>query len=88
MGENRFSVAYRPPTRRCTCRTWSGPRSTSRAVQNLYFNISHLLASDVVGDYDRSLEAMDYPGFFVDATAYTLDNGYFPRQGFSAQLTL
>ena len=87
MGENRFNVAYLSTTQEVYLSNmeWSS-FDIKGGFQNLYFNISHLLASDVVGDYDRSLEAMDYPGFFVDATAYTLDNGYFPRQGFSAQL--
>ena len=64
---------------------WSG-LDVQGGFRNMYFNIAHLLASDVIGDYDRSLWSADYPGVFIDATGYTLDNGYFPRQGFSANV--
>ena len=39
-----------------------------------------------MGDYGRARWRIDYPGVFIDGTAYTLDDGYFPRQGFSAHL--
>ena len=87
MGENRFNVAYLSSTQEVYASNmeWSN-FDVKGGLQNTFFNISHLLASDVIGDYDRSLWRMDYPGVFVDATAYTLDDGYFPRQGFSAHL--
>ena len=87
MGENRFNVAYLSTTQQVYASNmeWS-MFDVKGGFQNLYFNIAHLLASDVIGAYDRSLDAMDYPGLFVDATAYSLDDGYFPKQGFSAHL--
>ena len=87
MGENRFNVGYLSTRQEVYASNmeWSN-FDVKGGVQNTFFNIAHLLASDVVGDYDRSLWKMDYPGVFVDATAYTLDDGYFPRQGFSAHL--
>ena len=87
MGENRFNVAYLSTTQEVYASNmeWS-MFDIKGGFRNLYFNIAHLLASDVIGDYDRSLDAMDYPGLFVDATAYSLDDGYFPKQGFSAHL--
>ena len=87
MGLNRFNVAYLSTTQEVYASNmeWSA-FDVKGGFQNLYFNIAHLLASDVIGDYARSLDAMDYPGFFVDGTAYTLDNGYFPQRGFSAHL--
>ena len=87
MGENRYNVAYLSTKQEVYASNmeWSY-FDVKGGLQNTYFNIAHLLSSDVVGDYDRSLWKMDYPGVFIDATAYTLDDGYFPRQGFSAHL--
>ena len=87
MGTNRFNVAYLSTTQEIYASNmeWSG-LDIKGGLRNMYFNIAHLLASDVIGDYDRSLWNADYPGVFVDATAYTLDDGYFPRQGFSANI--
>ena len=87
MGLNRFNVAYFSTTQEVYASNmeWSA-FDVKGGFQNLYFNIAHLLASDVIGDYARSLDAMDYPGLFVDGTAYTLDDGYFPQRGFSAHL--
>ena len=87
MGENRYNVGYLSTKQEVYASNmeWSN-FDVKGGLQNTFFNIAHLLASDVVGDYDRSLWKMDYPGVFVDATAYTLDDGYFPRQGFSAHL--
>ena len=87
MGTNRFNVAYLSSTQEVYASNmeWSN-FDVQGGLRNTYFNIAHLLASDVIGDYDRSLWKMDYPGVFIDATAYTLDDGYFPRQGFSANL--
>ena len=87
MGENRFNVAYLSTRQEVYLSNmeWSN-FDVKGGIQNTFFNIVHLLASDVIGDYDRSLWKTDYPGVFVDATSYTLDDGYFPRQGISAHL--
>ncbi len=87
MGENRFNVAYLSTAQEVYASNmeWSA-FDVQGGFRNMFYSIAHLLASDVIGDYDRSLWKMDYPGVFVDGTAYTLDNGYFPRQGFSAHL--
>jgi len=87
MGENRFNVAYLSTTQEIygSNMNWSG-FDVKCGLRNTFYNIYHLLASDVIGDYDRSLWKADYPGVFVDGTAYTLDDGYFPRQGFSANV--
>ena len=87
MGTNHFNVGYLSSTQEIYASNmeWSG-LDVKGGLQNMYFNIAHLLASDVIGDYERSLWKSDYPGVFIDATAYTLDHGYFPRQGFSANI--
>lgn len=87
MGENRFNVAYLSTAQEVYASNmeWSA-FDVQGGFRNTFYSIAHLLASDVIGDYDRSLWKMDYPGVFVDGTAYTLDDGYFPRQGFSAHL--
>jgi len=87
MGQNRFNVAYLSTAQEVYASNleWSS-FDIQGGLRNMYFNISHLLASDVIGDYDRSLWSADYPGVFVDATAYTLDDGYFPREGVSVNL--
>ena len=87
MGQNRFNAAYLSTTQEVYASNmeWSA-FDVKGGLRNMYFNIAHLLASDVIGDYDRSLWSADYPGVFVDAKAYTLEDGYFPHQGFSAHL--
>lgn len=87
MGENRFNVAYLSSAQEVYASNmeWSN-FDVKGGFRNYFYKISHLLTSDLIGDYDRSLWAADYPGVFIDGTAYTLDNGYFPRQGFSAHL--
>ena len=87
MGQNRFNVAYLSTAQEVYASNleWSS-FDIQGGLRNMYFNISHLLASDVIGDYDRSLWSADYPGVFVDATAYTLDDGYFPHRGFAMNL--
>ena len=87
MGTNRFNVGYLSFAQEVYASNmeWSG-LDIKGGLRNMYFNIAHLLASDVIGDYDRSLWSSDYPGLFIDATAYTLDDGNFPREGFSANM--
>ena len=87
MGENKFTIAYLSMAQEVFASNmeWSS-FDVKGGLRNLYYNISHLLASDVIGDYDRTLWKADYPGLFIDGTAYTLDDGDFPRQGFSAHL--
>lgn len=87
LGENRFNFAYLSTTQEIYASNmeWS-IFDVKGGLKNTFYDVKRLLASDVIGDYDRSIRAMDYPGFFVDGTACTLDNGYFPREGFSAHL--
>ena len=87
MGTNRFNVAYLSTTQEIYASNmeWSS-FDVKGGLKNMYYNIAHLLTSDIIGDYDRNLWQADYPGVFVDATAYTLDDGYFPQQGFSANI--
>ena len=87
MGDNRFNVAYLSTTQELylSKMAWSH-WDIKGGLENTFFTIRRLLASDVVGDYDRSLWKMDYPGVFVDMTAYTLDDGYFPHTGFAMHL--
>ena len=42
-----------------------------------------MLSNNVVGDYSLEETHMDFPGAFVDGRIETMDNGYFPTQGFS-----
>ena len=87
MGDNRFNVAYLSTTQELYLSKmgWSN-LDIKGGVENTFFTIRRLLASDVEGDYDRSLWKMDYPGAFLDMTAYTLDDGYFPHTGFASHL--
>ena len=87
MGENRFNVSYLSSAQEVYASNmeWSN-FDVMVGFRNLFYNISNLLASDVIGDYERSMFKADYPGVFIDGTAYTLDDGDFPRQGFSAHL--
>ena len=87
MGQNKFNVAYLSSAQELYASNmeWSN-FDIQGGFRNFCYSISHLLTSDVIGDYDRSLWKADYPGIFIDGTAYTLDNGYFPREGVSAHL--
>ena len=87
MGQNKFNVAYLSSAQEIYASNmeWSN-FDIQGGFRNFCYSISHLLTSDVIGDYDRSLWKADYPGIFIDGTAYTLDNGYFPREGVSAHL--
>ena len=87
MGDNRYNVAYLSTKQEVYLSNmeWSH-FDIKGGLENTFFNISRLLTNDVEGDYESSIGKMDYPGVFLDATAYTLDDGYFPRQGFSAHL--
>ncbi|MBQ3765752.1 MAG: patatin-like phospholipase family protein [Bacteroidales bacterium] len=87
VGENRFNISYLSSTQELFLSNleWS-MFDVQGGIRNTYYDMRRLLGSDVIGDYDRSMREMDYPGFFVDGTAYTLNNGYFPREGFSAHL--
>ena len=87
VGENRFNISYLSSTQELFLSNmeWS-MFDVQGGFRNTYYDMRRLLGSDVIGDYDRSMREMDYPGFFVDGTAYTLNNGYFPREGFSAHL--
>ena len=87
MGANRYNIAYLLTSQEVYLSNMEWSQYDIKAgFRNDYFKIRHILASDIVGDYDRSLLSMDYPGLFVDATAETLDNGYFPHEGFSTHL--
>ena len=87
MWENKFTIAYLSMAQEVFASNmeWSS-FDVKGGLRNLYYNISHLLASDVIGDYDRTLWKADYPGLFIDGTAYTLDDGDFPLQVFAAHL--
>ncbi len=87
VGDNRFNISYLSSTQEVYLSNmeWS-MFDVQGGFKNAFYDMRRLLGSDVIGDYDRSMRVMDYPGFFVDATANTLDDGYFPREGLSAHL--
>ena len=87
LGENRFNISYLSSAQELFLSNmeWS-MFDVQGGIRNSFYDMRRLLGSDIIGDYDRSMRVMDYPSFFVDGTAYTLDNGYFPREGFSAHL--
>ena len=87
LEDNRFNFAYLSTTQEIYASNMEWSIFDVRGgLKNTFYDMRRLLASDVIGDYDRSIRKMDYPGFFVDGTACTLDHGYFPRDGFSANL--
>ena len=86
-GGDRFSITYFWTTQELYLSNMRWSNFDVRAgLKNDYFNIRQILTTNIVGDYDLSLLARDYPGAFVDLTARTLDNAYFPHDGFSSHI--
>ncbi|MBR1705389.1 MAG: patatin-like phospholipase family protein [Bacteroidales bacterium] len=86
-GRNRYNISYLMTSQELFVSNMHWSQFDVRGgVRNDYFKVHRLLSSDVVGDYARNLEAMDYPALFIDATTDNLDDGYFPKEGFSAKL--
>ncbi len=52
-------------------------------LRNRFYNVSSIMASEVVGDYNSVLGFKDYPSAFVDGRYESLDSGYFPTKGIS-----
>jgi len=57
-------------------------------LRNRFFMVRSLLSQDfAVGDYDFSSVNNDFLSLFLNAGADTFDSGYFPKSGFSANLS-
>ena len=86
-GEDNFSISFLWTKQEVYLSNMRWSNFDVRAgIQNDYFKIRRILTTNIVGDYDLSLLARDYPGSFVDLSARTLDNAYFPKEGFSSHL--
>lgn len=87
MGDNRYNISYLMTDQRLY---FSNIRWNAYDVQggiaNNYYNIKQLLTNNLIGDYDQSIRAWDYPSLFLYANADTRDNSYFPTKGFNASL--
>lgn len=54
-------------------------------LENEYFNVRSLLSSEpIAGDYDLRQLSNDYVSLFLEGSADTFDDGYFPKKGFTA----
>lgn len=54
-------------------------------LKNEYFNVRSLLSSEpIAGDYDLRQLSNDYVSLFMEGSADTFDDGYFPKKGFTA----
>lgn len=85
FGTNRYNISYLHVGAEAYLSNmqWSS-FDVRGGIRNDYFNIHRVLASDLVGDYNRSMGSMDYPSLFLEGRVETLDDGYFPTQGVSA----
>lgn len=86
-GPNVYNIAYLMTTQEAYVSKMHWSHMDIRGgLKNDYFVISRILGNSELGDYDSALMSRDYPGFFVDGSIRTLDNAYFPKDGFAAHL--
>ncbi len=86
-GDNNFNIAYFWANQEIYLSNMRWSHLDIRlGLKNDYFNIRRILTNDIVGNYDLSLKARDYPGAFVELSGRTMDNIYFPKEGFTARL--
>ncbi|MBP5373493.1 MAG: patatin-like phospholipase family protein [Bacteroidales bacterium] len=84
-GTNLFNVSYLKAHQEMYLSNMQWSRFDVKAgIQNDYYRIVKILASEVIGDYDPTNLSQDYPGLFVEGRVETQDNDYFPTQGISA----
>ena len=84
-GTNHYNISFLMANRELFISNfhWSN-LDMKLGLQNEYYSIRHLLASDVIGDYQLEANSRDYPGAFLQGRLETLDNAYFPTKGTSA----
>lgn len=83
-GTNRYNISFFSTTQELFLSNMQWSSFDVRAgIKNDFFNINRVLSNNVVGDYSLEETHMDFPGAFVDGRIETMDNGYFPTQGFS-----
>ena len=87
MGDNRYNISYLMTDQRLYLSNirWNA-YDVQGGIANNYYNIRRLLTNNLVGDYDQSIRAWDYPSLFLYANADTRDDSYFPTSGFNAGL--
>jgi len=87
MGDNRYNISYLMTDQRFYLSNirWNN-YDLQGGIANYYFNIRRLLADNLIGDYDKYLNAWDYPSLFLYAIADTRDDSYFPTKGINAVL--
>ena len=87
MGDNRYNISYLMTDQRLYLSNirWN-MYDVQGGIANNYYNIKRLLTNNLVGDYDQSIRAWDYPSLFLYANADTRDDSYFPTKGFNAGL--
>ena len=87
MGDNRYNISYLLTDQRLYLSNirWNY-YDVQGGIANTYYNIRQLLTNNLIGDYDQSIRAWDYPSVFLYANADTRDHSYFPTKGFNASL--
>ncbi|MBO4433928.1 MAG: patatin-like phospholipase family protein [Bacteroidales bacterium] len=87
MGDNRYNISYLMTDQRLYLSNirWN-LYDVQGGIANNYYSIRRLLTDNLIGDYDQSIRAWDYPSVFLYANADTRDNSYFPTKGFNAGL--
>ena len=88
IGDNRFRINF------LDCRQefyvsnikWS-KFFFKTGFRNDWYNVSSLMAEQVVGDYDINQLSNDYITFFIKGRADSFDNGYIPTRGSSVGIS-
>ena len=88
MGDNRYNISYLFTDQRFYLSNirWHNI-DIQGGIANDYFNIRRLLTDNLIGDYDESLRAWDYPSVFIHTRKDTRNDSYFPTSGFTGGLS-
>jgi len=81
-GGNRFNINYLTFSQELYLSNiaWS-EFDMKLGIRNDLYKINSLLTDDIVASYDRSAAKMDYPSIFLEGTADSTDDSYFPTEG-------
>ncbi|MBQ9891908.1 MAG: patatin-like phospholipase family protein [Bacteroidales bacterium] len=84
LGENRYNIAFLDLVQEAYMSNINLYNTDFRfGIRNRYFNVRHILADQVKGDYDVSRGGSDFLSLFAESGVETFDNSYFPSAGYS-----
>lgn len=87
IGDNRFRINFTNIRQEVFLSNLKWSKFFVKAgARNDYFNVSSMMAEQVIGDYDMTMLTNDYLSVFADLRSDTFDNGYLPTKGSSVGL--